>query len=333
MANRFSKYSVLLANYVFLFSCFFVGYGLYKQYASQRLHIGKKILRVYIDFWKVFFIFIPIAFLFFREQEQLTHYSSAYQTFDLNTFFLTVTGINVTAYNGEWWFVAAFAIATILGYLYILNCKKINNIYVEMFIVLIINILIYRILRIVINLPSLSSLASAVSTDPLYTKFLNQDGVVALFTGIVFAKYNALDKLMQHLDRIKTVPLIGIAIIFTISELYLRTFNGIDFYDFLITPFLIALYVSAINRIKVLQDLFGLLGQHSTNMWLVHSFFCYRFSIFVKMVFYSQNAVIDLFVLIGLSLATAVALDKFYSLLSHIWGKYNCSLTRKRANQ
>ncbi|WP_168177388.1 acyltransferase family protein [Vagococcus zengguangii] len=298
---------------------FFVGYGLYKQYISGRLNLAKRITSIYFSYWKIFILFIPIAFIFFGNQEALTRYSDLYRHFDLQTFILNFWGINVTAYNGEWWFVMAFVIACLVGYIYIVLTKNINDLTIEMGLVFLLNLFVINFLPELVQLPVFESLKGEI----YYEKFFNQTGIMTLFSGITFAKYNVLDQLMSKLAQIKNWGKWLLSIGGVLSAIYLLNFSGFEFYYFVLTPVLVALLVSVINTSKILTTVFIFLGQHSTNMWLVHSFFCYRFSIFVKLVFISRNPIINLLVLILLSLGTSIAIDYFYNKIEKLKDKYH----------
>lgn len=300
---------------------FLAGYGLYKQYARGSLSLPKKILKLYTGYWKIFVIFIPVAFLFFGHQEYLTAYSDAYETFNLNACILSFFGIDVGAYNGEWWFVMAFAIGCIVGYLYIRFTKKLNNFYIEMFLAFVINLFIYTIVPMFITKEPFYSMLQSIG----YRMFVSQVGVTALFTGIIFAKYGMLDRLMQKLSRINTLGLILLGAGVLMSLFYLRVFNGFEFYDFLTVPFFCAVFAALGRTNKVVYTVFEFLGKHSENMWLVHTFFCYRFSAFVRIIFQTDNAVIALLILIALSLITSVLLNAFYGFLK--WLAKRCHIT------
>ncbi len=50
---------------------FLAGYGLYLQTRRDGFRLEMRILAVYTQYWKIFFIFIPIGFLFFPPPERL----------------------------------------------------------------------------------------------------------------------------------------------------------------------------------------------------------------------------------------------------------------------
>ena len=300
---------------------FLAGYGLYKQYSRGNLSLSRKILKLYTGYWKIFVIFIPVAFLFFGRQAYLTEYSDAYQTFDLNTCILNFFGIDVGAYNGEWWFVMAFVIGCIVGYLYICFTKKLNNFYIEMFLAFVINFFIYMIVPMFITKEPFDAMLQSIG----YRMFVSQVGVTAVFTGIIFAKYRILDRLMQKLSRVNALGLILLAAGVLVAVFYLRVFTGFEFSDFLPVPFFCAVFAALGRTNKAVYSVFGFLGKHSENMWLVHTFFCYRFSAFVRIIFRSGNAIIALLILIGLSLITSILLNGFYRFLK--WMAKRCHLT------
>lgn len=289
---------------------FFVGFGLYKQYMSGKFYISRKILKIYREFWKVFIIFVPIGFIFFRKQAKLTPYSRAFRHFDLNIFILNFWGIDVSRYNAEWWFVMAFVIGCVFGYLYILATKRIDDLYTELAIVFVINLVMYGFLPIIEDKAFMSDLTKNV----MYTQFISKYGTSTLFTGIVFAKYDTMDRLKRQLHRCPNWLTIVMAFVGTVSFIYLRTFDDFEFYDFIVTPFIIALMVSVVDMARWSRALFDFLGRHSENIWLTHSFYCYRFSPFVRIVYKSQNALIDLLVLLLLSIATSVVLNWIWSI-------------------
>ena len=178
----------------------------------------------------------------------------------------------------------------------------------ELSLVLLITFFMYRIIPMFIDLPVFSK----ISNDVIYTKFIKQEGVSALFTGIIFAKYNTMDRVKERTESIKKPIRILLMFFITVSYIFLRAFDGMDFFDFLLPPFYIVLCLSVISISKVCFSIFQFLGKHSKNMWLVHSFYCYRFSPFVKIVYGTGNALIALAILIGLSLITSIVLDYFY---------------------
>lgn len=85
---------------------FFIGgYGIYQCSQSENFNIVERIKKLYIAYWKVFFILIPIAFIFFGNQSSYLNNTSLcnrYEEFRINEFILNLLGISAS-YNSEWW--------------------------------------------------------------------------------------------------------------------------------------------------------------------------------------------------------------------------------------
>lgn len=75
---------------------FLSGYGLYYTFKRNgSVHVVKRLKGIYERFWKIFFIFVPLGFLFFDRSFHL-------QEFLLNLFCLDYS------YNLEWWFMGTY---------------------------------------------------------------------------------------------------------------------------------------------------------------------------------------------------------------------------------
>ena len=289
---------------------FLAGIGLYRQFCSGKLHLWRKIKHFYLSYWKVFFIFIPIAFFFFKDQEQLTKatvsFYNIYTQFDLNTFILNLFGLK-TSYNSEWWFVFAYAISCIFGYVYIYMTRKCNNLYIELLIVACINTVFYRIIPIFIDLSSFSE----IKKSAIYTLYLRQQGVTAFFTGIVAAKYNVLENMISRMKQHSLPCRIVLSVSGLLATLYIRNYNSGNIYDFFTAPFIVVFFLTLIKLEKVpfLYKFFVFFGKNSENIWLTHSFFCYYFSSCVRIVFKTGNYLISLLTLMGMSLLSSICIN------------------------
>lgn len=88
--------------------------------------------------------------------------------------------------------------------------------------------------------------------------------------------------------------------------------------DVVIIPMFLILTLPLIRIFKIVFEVFIFLGKHSTNMWLTHSFYCYYFWFTVKLVYASQNAIIDYIILFGMSLLTSLIVNKFYNKINSV---------------
>ena len=305
--GRFGKMCVA----IFLF---LAGYGLYKQFASGKLDLWQKIKSFYVSFWKVFFIIVPIGFLFFSHQEQLTEQSvrlyDSFVKFDLKTLIMNCLGLSFS-YSAEWWFVYAYVVSLFFGTVYIVLTRKCSNFYVELFILAAINALLYVVIPMFIDQPAFAQIKSSL----FYSRYLKMPCVMAFYSGIVFSKYSSLEKILARLESAHALWRSILCLVGLVMVFYLRTFGSGAIYDYLTTPFVIVFILCLIRfsgKKCILYSTFQLLGKHSENMWLVHPFFCYYFSFFVRIVFASKNAIVSLLVLVVLSLVCSIAIDWFY---------------------
>ena len=75
------------------------------------------------------------------------------------------------------------------------------------------------------------------------------------------------------------------------------------------------------DSLKVLKSIFQYLGKHSTNIWLIHSFYCYYFLEATKLVYSTRNVWIDLLILLLMSLVSSILVDLFYNLITKLYSK------------
>ena len=83
---------------------FLSGYGLYISYYEKKVTIKsilQRILKFYIQFWKICLLFIPLGLVLGKI------------TFNLKEIFLNVIGVSSTI-NGEWWFIYLYVLLVLL---------------------------------------------------------------------------------------------------------------------------------------------------------------------------------------------------------------------------
>ncbi|WP_270595131.1 hypothetical protein, partial [Faecalibacillus faecis] len=71
------------------------------------------------------------------------------------------------------------------------------------------------------------------------------------------------------------------------------------------------------------------IGKNSTNMWLTHTFYCYYFYPFVKIVYGSRNALVAFITLVILSLITSILIDIFWKYISKLYNQIHMFLLSK----
>jgi len=301
--GQFGK--ICVALYMFL-----GGYGLFCQYnIGQKLH--ENIFRLYKNYWKIFFIFVPMGFLFFSNQpsDYCTESAicSVFSKFDLNEFISNFIGWKAT-YNREWWFFKNYLCTIFLGYIFIQIIQSHKSFWIDLFWVIIIFVMTQEIFPAISSLPMFNTLSNNI----FYTNFftLNQTSC-SFFMGIVFAKYDILSQLHKKLSSYKKVYQIVICICSFILAPCIRQLFGSQIDLFLVPAFIFFCMIFCKN-IPFISKVFRMLGEHNSNIWLIHSFYCYYYYQITKIVYSSKYAFIDLIILISVSLISSVCVDYFY---------------------
>lgn len=297
---------------------FLGGYGLYQRRQAQKFRLSDAVLTLYRQYWKVFVIFIPIAFLFFeRSGDGISALCTRYEIVHMKDTVTAVAGdfIGYTCtLNEEWWFFRVYLCMLFLGCLFCLATEKQKNVLADLFFVLAADVLALGIFPGLMKLEAFE----ALKDDIVYRNFfaLSERAALLFFAGIVFAKYDLLVMLKKRLGSTAfpgLLSLAGCAAVFMVRACVLQ--NRADLFC---TPAFVVFASTLLDRIRPLKKVFVFLGRHSTNMWLVHSFYCYYFLEATKLVYLTTNVWIDLLTLIAMSLATSVLLEYFWKNVGRI---------------
>ena len=299
---------------------FLGGVGLYRRWAAGRYSLTNAIVTLYKQFWKVFIIFIPIGYLLFcRTGDGINSLCTRWVVGDAKTFlrvlFANFTGYDTTL-NGEWWFLGSYICTLPLGYLFCRAIRRHKNVWADIFLVFVIEILTQSVFPDLANMAALPSLGRSL----YFVRFLKLNKYsTAFFMGVVWAKYDLLEKLKGRLLR---VPLRGVACLAGCVAVFIcRAYmvSNVLSADLVLVPFFVAFLSVLFDCVRPLKAGFRFLGGHSTNMWLVHSFYCFYFLEFTLIVYATRSVWIDLLILIALSLATSIVLDGLYDFLGEMW--------------
>ncbi|MBR3661280.1 MAG: acyltransferase family protein [Bacilli bacterium] len=296
---------------------FFVGgYGIYKLSEKNNFNIFNNIKKLFINYWKVFFIFIPIGFIFFNNQiaycENISIYSrfSNFDKYDLIKNFLGFSH----SLNSEWWFLHSYLIA-IISFTFIKKLFNNKSTIFNIFIIIIYTLLVSNVFPSIGKIESLGLLNNNI----LYNDFFLQPApyISCFWLGILFSKDDLLLKLKNKINEVfKLNIFFDIIGIFTI--IYIRQLILGEIYDMIYIPFLIIFFLDIVKKYKLLTKGFELLGIHSTNIWLIHTFLCYYFYFFVKIVVYFKWSIPCLLVLIILSLLASYGVNYLWKLINKL---------------
>lgn len=249
---------ICVAIFVFL-----GGYGTYIS-CTQSDKISSVILKrfkaMYTSLWKVFAVFIPICML--SDVKRVTK--------SVGDVLLNFIGLK-TNYNREWWFFAPYLILILMIPIIRKLVDKSKNLYIGLTLVCIATVFSEFLF------PYLAEASGLVKYDEnlLYVLLKN---TVKLFPGFlggcVFAKYDALTKIKTRLSGNIVYSLLAITTVGII--ICIRGLIGEDYDYLLVMLFVPAVTVSLNNKPGgYVHLLLNVIGRESTNMWLIHSFYCY----------------------------------------------------------
>lgn len=297
---------------------FLAGYGLYAQWSAGRLSVKNRIVSLYKAYWKVFLIFVPVAYLFFARSGGINPLCTRYVVTSWKET-LKVVAANFVGYrsslNSEWWFFRYFIFGLPLGACFCAAIRKDRSFWKDILFVVLIDVFLRSILPNLEQLPGFGSIGSNVFFQVFNTSGRGYFG--AFFEGIVFAKYDGIRIVKDEIRKVWFKRALSVFGCFVLYVCYSSSpgRNGVLLY----TPLLIAFLSVLIQGLGPLERLLAFLGRHSTNMWLIHTFYCYYFLEATKLVYCTSNVWVDLLVLTAMSLASSVLLELLWKYAGRGW--------------
>lgn len=300
---------------------FLGGYGMYKRMESQKYSLFDSVAGIFKSYWKIFVIFVPIAYIFFNHSgEDLCYLATRYGIADVKGL-ITVIISDFFAFsnniNGEWWFIRPYICAIFMGSVYTAATRRNKSFAVELFVVFMIDILIRNFFT---ALPSIEAF-KWISGNFFYRQLLTIDKLAPCFlAGITFAKFDAVVKIKRKFSEIPFCPLVSVLGCTVI--LWCRGFIQNDSIDIIYSAAFIVFASLFFDSTGPVKKIFAFLGKHSTNMWLCHTFFCYYFLETTKIVYSTRSVWIDLLILIAMSLAASIIIELIFKGLSLLYSKF-----------
>lgn len=237
---------------------FLSGYGLYIVFKRKTpMHNLKRIGFLYLNVLLVAIVFLPLSFFF----------PSLGWNFDALTVFYNLSGFY--PYNAEWWFLFPWALVCLVSryILFFLDSHK-------TWLVLLISCILYLGVRLFIHQYGEGRL---VVPPMRWLHELGQFFVLSFsfLLGASCAKHGILTYVQQLAKDSKFVSLCSVILFLLI--VYIRIFYiPIGLFE----PFIAVMFCCVIvmnNRFRWLDKILIGLGRESTNMWLIHTFFCYYY--------------------------------------------------------
>lgn len=250
LVSLLSKFTMICVSlYLFL-----SGYGLYITFQKEvNLHPWKRILKLYINFWIVFLVFI-----FWGSWLRPDLYPGNWVSF-LNN----LTGWDTT-YNEEWWFLFPYVLL-VLSSKFIFSIIKRFCFFKLVLIIGCVFIFSYFITWLNIHYWHVSRYLHMLI---LYISLLSSFSI-----GAIFVKYD-IDSQLRERFPIRSIYSNILAILVFILLLALRIMSPIDTVNIIYLVLFVSWFI-VIRKARWVIWCLEKLGEQSTNMWLVHTFFCY----------------------------------------------------------
>jgi len=286
---------------------FLSGYGSGIKYADKPYNVLSKVKRTYFGYWKVFLIFIPIGFLFFSHQDIYcadAYVCRIYANFNIVECILNFVAF-ISTYNREWWFLRYYLILIILFVpirALVRKMSAINCIAVVVFI---------ELCLVMINgffITELWPHGNEINYHMI--------SMLCFPIGVIAAKNHLLDKLSRLIVKLPVKWLI--TIILTIAIIFLRDYVFGTIVDIVVVPVMIVFWKSSFPDIALIRRALLMLGEHSMNIWLLHSFFCYYYEAVSKSILFFAYGVPALLVLIVYSFGASVLVNRFWELVGKL---------------
>ena len=257
---------VCVAMFVFL-----SGFGTWmslEETADPWKKTFRKIRGLYRKYWAVFLVFIPVAVLLGDPQVTLTPWD----------LIKNLTALE-PSYNGEWWFLPPFLLLTLVSPLLVSVIRRSKRDWLwfcGMFL-------------------AVQIIAPGYLYESIAAIFHNAFAFLPGFwLGCITAKHRLFDR---YLTRVNTWGSLGI----TVVCVTVRIFVG-QALDVLLAPVLCVAAAGLARGIPVLRKIKEEIGSVSTEIWLIHSFFCYHF--IPEIVFAPKYSVLVLLTLLTMSYAS-----------------------------
>lgn len=265
------------------------GIGLYhiSQIYNFKKWCTKHLFHFICHYWLVFLIFVPVGFFIFERQ-------FIWSEFWKNFFFLSYS------YNGEWWYIRIYLEILILSVWfvkYILKKPAISG-------------LVSLLLAFIGYLLHESASYSGFLIKEVSNLFLWQ---LLFCLGLLIANYRIFERTGQQLKQLSLNRWWFSLIILSLCMLLRQEPYLTDkLKDPLTAPIFLYFSVQLIKQLH-LDRLFSLLGDHSLNIWLIHTFFCYYY--LTNLVLLPRLSPLIFIWLLLLSLASSYLINRLANII------------------
>ena len=269
------------------------GLGITCRNSQGQMHNGRRALSLMVNFWTVCLLFIPIGCVL-----QPAVYPGSPMLLLLN-----LTGIS-WSYNLAWWFLLPYVLLTlcsrpIIKMLFAAGTKTTIAI---MAVLLVLHVWAYDTkdhLIIFFN-------------SPMRILVTMLDFCYMLFTfciGVLFVKYSWFNAIRTFLGRQSRPLLVAALLLLCFVKMLLGGSRLLDLpFILLFLPLLLNI---GLQESRIATTILPFLGQHSTNMWFTHNFFCFHF--FGSYIYGLRYPLLIFLALIAVSVACSYVINIIYN--------------------
>jgi hypothetical protein len=289
LVSLLSKFAgICVPMYLFL-----SGYGLYISFKEKKAKkSGLRILSLWLNYIIILLLFTGLGAVIAPEK-----YPGSLSEFILNVITWSCS------YNPTWWFLFSYFILVLLNVQFFKLLNKFNS-----WLIFLVLSAIYFVTFLIIYY----HFRYQNIHDIIYKPILVLNCLFSFGVGALFAKENIFAKFKQHFS-------IYLSIMIIILLIAIRIILPVTIFNPLFACAFITCCVVT-KRTKQVDKILLLLGKYSTNMWLIHCFFCYY--LFKDFIYSFKYPVLIFFVLLTFSLASSFIIDLIYKPLNKKLSQY-----------
>ncbi len=274
---------------------FLSGYGLYKKYNKVTYKdVFKKIINLCCRYWIILSVFVSIG-IFIEKYK-----------FNLSKFINDCLLIEAS-YNPEAWFLRLYVMLLLLYPIILKIINKVNKVGIIICISFLLNIIGFILSKLVIIYNIQSIILENIG--------ILLGGNFLFVFGIIVVKYRVFSKLSEKNVRKKIIYFVFLCTIPVISIVEFIPIIG-EVGKLILIPIFIFLLSKILDDKESILNKIGLL---STDIWLMHSFFCYY--LFQEISFYPSISVLIFLWIMLLSITSSYILKLIINIISLKYGK------------
>ena len=276
------------------------GYGMYMVYRKGDKNRYIRILKLYIHYWVILALFLLVGFIVYGRTPG-----------SFLTILSNVTGFQAT-YNGEIWFLLPYALLSVTSSWLFSITDKFKTKYV-------------LLVLFILNLCT-SFLISRYGDAFFYHNYLAYDPL--LYFHLMFSFYlgamTAKHQWIAQISKSKTGQFIkkyGLWLLLLIIGFRVLFRTG-AFHAFYVYAFIV-IFLN-LKRASIIDKSLAFLGQHSMNMWMIHSWFCYY--LFKDFIYGFKYPVVIFLVLMTVSVLTSMIVNSLCRPIEKLISKKSSSI-------